>query len=117
MMLSAGSAEQLAIWISQGRPEIQMFEYDIRRFVPSVIADRALVTEQSFESYGKNYSIVFPHDQPLAGRNHKIDVFHEVGNIQIRVHMFKKSSFYLGSGGKRCSNGILSGLGTPWILH
>lgn len=78
MMLSAGCADQLAIWISQGRPEFQMFEYDIRRFTPSITADRALVTEQSFESYGNNYSIVFPHDQPLAGRNHKIDVFHEV---------------------------------------
>lgn len=78
MMLSAGCAEQLAIWITQGRPEFQMFEYDIRRFTPSEMVDRALVTEQSFESYGKNYSIAFPHDQPLAGRNHKIDVFHEV---------------------------------------
>lgn len=81
IMLSAGCAEQLAIWISQGRPEIQMFEYDIRRFTPSITADRALVTEQSFESYGKNYAIVFPHDQPLAGRNHKIDVFHEANKM------------------------------------
>lgn len=81
MMLSAGCAEQLAIWISQGRPELAMFPYDIRRFTPSVREDRALITERSFESYGDTFSIKYPHDQPLAGRNHKISVFHEVSPI------------------------------------
>lgn len=78
MMLSAGCAEQLAIWISQGRPELPMFDYDIRRFTPSVREARAVITEKSFESYATNYDVAFPHTQPLAGRNHKIDVFHEV---------------------------------------
>lgn len=78
MNLSAGCAEQLAIWISQGRPEISMFTYDIRRFMPDLRSHRAWITETSHESYAKNYSIVFPNDQRLAGRNHKIDPFHEV---------------------------------------
>jgi sarcosine dehydrogenase len=75
--LSGGCAEQLAIWISQGRPEIPMFTYDIRRFTPNLRSDRAWIIETSQECYAKNYSIVFPHDQPLAGRNHKIGPFHE----------------------------------------
>jgi sarcosine dehydrogenase len=55
-----------------------MFTYDIRRFTPNLRSDRAWITETSQECYAKNYSIVFPHDQPLAGRNHKIGPFHEV---------------------------------------
>lgn len=80
MMLSGGCAEQLAIWIKKGRPQLPMFAYDIRRFTPSMREDRAWITETSHESYAKNYSIVYPNDQFLAGRNIKIDVFHEVHN-------------------------------------
>nr|XP_968443.1 PREDICTED: sarcosine dehydrogenase, mitochondrial [Tribolium castaneum] len=75
--LSGGCAEQLGIWITKGRPEEPLFAYDIRRFTPNQRSDRAWVTETSQECYAKNYSIVFPHDQPLAGRNHKIGPFHE----------------------------------------
>lgn len=77
-MLNGGCAEQLAIWIERGRPEIAMFDYDIRRFTPSMRTNRAWITEKSHESYHKTYSIKFKHDQPLSGRNLKIDVFHEV---------------------------------------
>ena len=30
-----------------------------------------LCKERSHEAYAKNYSMVFPHDEPLAGRNMK----------------------------------------------
>ena len=33
--------------------------------------DEAWVSARSHESYAKNYSIIFPHDEPLAGRNMK----------------------------------------------
>ena len=33
--------------------------------------DDAWVSARSHESYAKNYSIIFPHDEPLAGRNMK----------------------------------------------
>ncbi|XP_063232668.1 sarcosine dehydrogenase, mitochondrial [Bacillus rossius redtenbacheri] len=77
MMLGGGCGEQIAQWIVHGRPDLHMFNYDIRRFMPEQTRDKAWVTERSHESYAKNYSIVFPHDEPLAGRNKRKDPFHE----------------------------------------
>ncbi|CAH0561302.1 unnamed protein product [Brassicogethes aeneus] len=78
MMFSGGAGEQMAEWIVKGRPNLPMHQYDIRRFTPVQREDRAWVIETSHESYAKTYSIVYPNDQPLAGRNHRIDAFHEV---------------------------------------
>ncbi|CAH1128501.1 unnamed protein product [Ceutorhynchus assimilis] len=77
MMFSGGVGDQLATWISQGRPDIDMHSFDIRRFSQHQKPDRAWVTETSHESYAKTYSIVYPHDQRLSGRNLRIDPFHE----------------------------------------
>ncbi len=71
MMLGGGSGYQMAKWIVHGRPDIDMYGYDIRRFCPEVSRDLQWVTERSHESYAKNYSIIFPHDEPLAARNAK----------------------------------------------
>lgn len=92
MMLSGGCAEQLAIWIQKGRPDLSMHAYDIRRFTPGMREDRAWITETSHESYVKNYSIVYPHDQFLSGRNIKIDAFHEV--ISISRNYFLVAFFF-----------------------
>lgn len=80
LMYGSGCGEQIANWILKGRPDLPMFNYDIRRFTPATRINKAWITETSQEAYAKNYSIVFPHDQPLAGRNCKIDVFHEVSS-------------------------------------
>jgi len=45
--------------------------YDIRRFCPEVSGSKQWVKERSHEAYAKNYSMVFTHDEPLAGRNMK----------------------------------------------
>lgn len=99
MMLGTGCAEQLAIWITKGRPELPMFNYDIRRFTPAMRNDRAFITETSQEAYAKNYSIVFPHDQPLAGRNIKIDVFHEAlvanGAVMEQAQGWERPGFFI----------------------
>lgn len=80
IQLSGGAGEQIAAWIALGRPEMPLYAYDIRRFTPIQRQNRAWVTETSHECYAKTYSITYPFDQPLAGRNHKIDSFHEVRN-------------------------------------
>ena len=49
----------------------RMKELNRFRFCPEVSKDEAWVTARSHESYAKNYSIIFPHDEPLAGRNMK----------------------------------------------
>ncbi|XP_022914521.1 sarcosine dehydrogenase, mitochondrial [Onthophagus taurus] len=77
MMLTGGCGEEMATWVIKGRPELPMFAYDIRRFTPQMRSSRSWVTETSHESYVKNYSVVYPHDQFLSGRNFKIGPFHE----------------------------------------
>jgi len=76
-MLGAGCAKQLASWILHDRPDLHMFAYDIRRFTPKQRKAHDWAVERSHESYAKNYSIVFPNDQPLAGRNFIQDPFHK----------------------------------------
>nr|CAD7572946.1 unnamed protein product [Timema californicum] len=77
MMLGGGCGEQLAKWIIQGRPDLHMFNYDIRRFLPEQTKDSDWINAKSHECYAKNYSIVFPHDEPLAGRDWRKGPFHE----------------------------------------
>ena len=78
MMLGGGCGDQLARWVAQGRPDLDMYGYDVRRFCPKVSQSKVWVDQRSHESYVKNYSMVFPHDEPLAGRNMKKDPLHDV---------------------------------------
>ncbi|XP_069871099.1 sarcosine dehydrogenase, mitochondrial isoform X2 [Dipodomys merriami] len=77
MMLGGGCGQELAHWIVHGRPEKDMYSYDIRRFHHSLTDHPRWIRERSHESYAKNYSVVFPHDEPLAGRNMRRDPLHE----------------------------------------
>ncbi|KAF5292544.1 hypothetical protein FQR65_LT01690 [Abscondita terminalis] len=99
MMFGPGIAEQVAHWIINGRPKLPMFNSDIRRFTPEMRTNRPWIIETSHEAYAKNYSIVFPHDQPLAGRNLKIDVFHEVfvakGAVMEQAQGWERPGFYI----------------------
>ncbi|XP_029024768.1 sarcosine dehydrogenase, mitochondrial [Betta splendens] len=78
MMLGGGCGRELAHWIIHGRPEKDMYGYDIRRFHSSLTDDQRWIRERSHESYAKNYSVVFPFDEPLASRNMRRDPFHQV---------------------------------------
>eukprot|EP00079_Xenopus_tropicalis_P031904 XP_017945675.1 PREDICTED: sarcosine dehydrogenase, mitochondrial [Xenopus tropicalis] len=82
MMLGGGCGKELAHWIIHGRPEKDMYGYDIRRFHRSLTNHNRWIRERSHESYAKNYSVVFAYDEPLAGRNMRKDPLHEVLNGQ-----------------------------------
>ena len=69
--IGGGCGNQLAKWIINGRPELDMYGYDIRRYCPETSINARWIKERSHEAYAKNYSTVFPHDEPLAGRNMK----------------------------------------------
>lgn len=73
-----GCGRELAAWVLQGRPNLDMYGYDIRRFSPSLTKNNKWIRERSHESYVKNYSIVYPNDEPLASRNMRKDPLHEV---------------------------------------
>lgn len=78
MMFGGGCGEQLVHWMVHGRPEFNMFSFDIRRFLPKQLENVEWATQRSHEAYAKNYSQVFLHDQPLAGRNLIQDPLHDV---------------------------------------
>ncbi|KAL7376313.1 hypothetical protein ABVT39_005269 [Epinephelus coioides] len=78
MMLGGGCGKELAHWVIHGRPEKDMYGYDIRRFHNSLTDNAKWIRERSHESYAKNYSVVFPFDEPLASRNMRKDPFHQV---------------------------------------
>uniref|UniRef100_UPI00358DEC94 sarcosine dehydrogenase, mitochondrial n=1 Tax=Myxine glutinosa TaxID=7769 RepID=UPI00358DEC94 len=78
MMMGGGCGQELSHWVVRGRPEKDMFPYDIRRFPHSMTDNNLWIKERSHESYAKNYSVVFPHDEPLACRNIRKDPFHQV---------------------------------------
>ncbi|XP_071548402.1 sarcosine dehydrogenase, mitochondrial [Panulirus ornatus] len=78
MMLGGGCGDQMARWIVNGRPDIDMFGYDIRRYHAPLNRNQAWVLARSHESYAKNYNIVFPHDEPLAGRGQRLSPLHQV---------------------------------------
>ncbi|KAJ8975141.1 hypothetical protein NQ317_015275, partial [Molorchus minor] len=89
----------VASWITLGRPELSLHAYDIRRFTPIQRQDRAWVKETSHESYAKSYSIAYKHDQPLAGRNHRIDPFHEAlvarGAVMEEALGFERPGYFI----------------------
>ncbi|XP_051158865.1 sarcosine dehydrogenase, mitochondrial [Leptopilina boulardi] len=99
MMFGAGCGEQISKWIINGRPEKYMFKYDIRRFTPEQMKDAIWANERSHEAYVKNYSTVFPHDQPLSGRNFKTGPFHKLlineGAIMEESQGWEKPGFFL----------------------
>ncbi|XP_058809540.1 sarcosine dehydrogenase, mitochondrial-like isoform X1 [Phymastichus coffea] len=78
VMLAGGCGARVAEWIVHGRPGRHMFSHDVRRFTPEQTRDVVWATERSHEAYVKSYAIVFPHDQPLAGRNFRTGPFHEL---------------------------------------
>ncbi|XP_076755351.1 sarcosine dehydrogenase, mitochondrial-like [Xylocopa sonorina] len=78
MMLGGGCGEQIAHWIINGRPDKYMFNYDIRRFLPEQRNNLIWINERSREAYATNYNIIFPHNQPLSGRNLKTNPFHNL---------------------------------------
>ncbi|KAI1904792.1 hypothetical protein AGOR_G00009330 [Albula goreensis] len=78
MMLGGGCGKELAHWIIHGRPEKDMYGYDIRRFHHSLTDNNRWIRERSHESYAKNYSVVFPFDEPLASRNMRKDPIHKL---------------------------------------
>lgn len=77
MMLGGGIGREVATWIDQGSPELDLFGFDCSRFHPETVQDDVWVKDRTHESYAKTYAIVFPHDENLAGRNARQSALHE----------------------------------------
>lgn len=99
MMLGGGCGEQAAEWIIHGRPQYNMFNYDIRRFTQKQMTDKEYAKERSHEAYAENYAMVFAHAQPLAGRNLNKDPLHDelilnAGAVMEEKHGYERPAFF-----------------------
>lgn len=93
MMFGGGCGEQLAEWIIHGRPELYMFNFDIRRFTPKQMADKTYINERCHEAYAENYSLVFANAQSLAGRNFQKSPLHDEMILNGGAVMEEKQGF------------------------
>mmetsp|Transcript_20013 Transcript_20013/g.29973 ORF Transcript_20013/g.29973 Transcript_20013/m.29973 type:complete len:909 (+) Transcript_20013:53-2779(+) len=98
MMLGGGLGREISTWIIEGSPNLDLFSFDIARFHPTLTEDQIWNENRSHESYAKTYAIVFPHDEPLAGRNHRRSALHDVllekGCVFQERHGFERPGWF-----------------------
>jgi len=95
LMLSGGCAHELAHWMVHGATTLDMFGYDIKRYNPDYTDNSKWIDSRSHEAYAKNYAIVWPKDEPLAGRDtsHRSPFFDrlmELGMIHQERHAWER---------------------------
>ena len=100
MMLSGGIGSELAAWVLHGAPTLDLFGFDPARFHASTVADARWVQDRTHESYAKTYAIVFPSDEPLAGRGARRSALHDclaaAGCVFQARHGFERPGWFVG---------------------
>jgi len=64
---TGGIGQQLARWIVDGEPELDLWKMDIRRFGGQYQSE-ALTLARTYENYATYYDIHYPNEERLAGR-------------------------------------------------
>ncbi|MFL5648661.1 MAG: glycine cleavage T C-terminal barrel domain-containing protein, partial [Chloroflexota bacterium] len=64
---AGGIGRQMAHWIVDGEPELDLWKMDIRRF-GGQYRSRALTLARTYENYATYYDIHYPNEERLAGR-------------------------------------------------
>ncbi len=62
-----GAGWVLADWTARDEAPMDLWAVDIRRFA-NLHADRRFVAARTLESYGKHYTVAFPHEESESGR-------------------------------------------------
>jgi len=64
---AGGIGRQVASWIVDGQPELDLWKMDIRRFGPAY-RSQAYTLVRSIENYATYYDIHYPNEERVAGR-------------------------------------------------
>jgi glycine cleavage system aminomethyltransferase T/glycine/D-amino acid oxidase-like deaminating enzyme len=64
---AAGIGREMALWIADGEPELDLWKMDIRRFGPQY-ASRNYTLARTREVYETYYDIHYPNEERVAGR-------------------------------------------------
>ncbi|MFP6634116.1 MAG: FAD-dependent oxidoreductase [Planctomycetota bacterium] len=70
-----GAGRMLSEWIRDGRPSLDLWSVDIRRFGKHH-RELDYVRDRTLELYGKHYSIAWPGDEHESGRNLRLSPLH-----------------------------------------
>ena len=70
-----GAGRMLSEWILDGRPSLDLWSVDIRRFGDHH-QKLDFVRDRTLELYGKHYSIAWPGDEHESGRNLRVSPLH-----------------------------------------
>ena len=76
IVFGGGAGKYAAEWIVEGRPSIDLWEVDVRRFGPYAAAEPYLVAK-ALDVYGHEYAIHYPHQERPAGRPVKTDPLYD----------------------------------------
>lgn len=64
---SGGAGRAMAEWIIDGRPSLDLWSFDIRRF-GRFHAESPYLEQRALQSYGRYYKVHWPHEETQAGR-------------------------------------------------
>ncbi|MFI5261994.1 MAG: FAD-dependent oxidoreductase, partial [Candidatus Limnocylindrales bacterium] len=64
---AGGVGQQVARWIADGEPDLDLWKMDIRRFGPQY-RSQAYTLARTYENYATYYDIHYPNEERLAGR-------------------------------------------------
>jgi 4-methylaminobutanoate oxidase (formaldehyde-forming) len=73
---AGGIGRQMATWIVDGEPELDLWKMDIRRFGPAY-RSQAYTLARSVENYATYYDIHYPNEERQAGRPLRISPTYE----------------------------------------
>ena len=74
---AGGIGRQMATWIVDGEPELDLWKMDIRRFGPAY-RSQAYTLARSIENYATYYDIHYPNEERQAGRPLRTSPTYEV---------------------------------------
>ena len=102
MMFGGGCGLQLAKWVVEGTPDLDMYSWDISRFNRKLTGNNSWIRQRSHEAYAKNYSIVYPYDEPLASRKMNQSplgpVLEKAGCVYQERHGFERPGWFSSAG-------------------
>lgn len=84
---NSGLSLELSKLIVNGHTTEDLFHYDIKRYSSNLLSNSKYIKDTSWESYAKNYNIMFSNDQHTSGRNIVKDKLYNI--------LLKKGAFYI----------------------
>ncbi len=95
-----GTGRACAEWIVHGAPEIDMWEYDVRRFGEYASRKTYLVAKAT-EAYAMDYAVHYPYHERDAGRPLKTSAIHDLltaqGAVFVARHGWERPAWFASS--------------------